>query len=403
MGVSLYWFALSFFWGSMLVLILPYRVEEIVGPADKDRALGLILASGAAVAGITQILSGAISDIFGSRWGQRRPYLLVGTVCGSAALLFFPAAQTIPSLLAVYIAIQFLLNIAIGPYQALIPDRIPLAYHGRASAFMGVWSLLGRIGGPYVATKFLGNDGGLLKATLLFIVMLNAFMLANVLLIKEPPSPRPHGSVGDHVRNIFDVPLRPYMSFVWIMISRFGIMMGFYTVVSFLLYYIKYTLGVDENDAMKVLSLFMVISTVSGILGVIPAGHFSDRFSKKNVLFVSNGICILAALGFLMSKSLTPAYVAVGFFGVGFGAFMAVDWALGCNLLPEQAKAKYLGIWGLSDTVPQIVAPLIAGPVAYIVNKSEQGLGYRALMVIAIVYYSLGTLALTQVKERRTS
>lgn len=401
LGVSLYWFALSFFWGSMLALILPHRVEQIVGAARKDQTLGMILAMGASVAGLTQVLSGAVSDIFGSRWGQRRPYVVAGTVAASVPLLLFPLATTPGTLLAVYLGLQFLLNLAIGPYQALLPDKIPLRYHGRASAYMGVWQLLGRIGGPLVAGLLLGARSGLIIACVLFVVMLNGFMLAYLLLIRESPTRTPDRALSGHLREIVNVPLRPYPSFVWVLLSRFGVMLGFYTVLSFLLYYIEYTLGVGEKSAPKVLAAFMVVSTVTGLFGVIPAGRLSDRVLKTSVLFVANGICICAAIVFVAAGSLTVAYAAVAVFGAGFGAFTAVDWALGCNLLPEHARAKYLGVWGLSDTVPQIIAPLVAGQVAAIFNRVHPGAGYRALMVIAILYYILGTLALTQIKERR--
>ncbi len=397
----MYWFALSFFWGSMLALILPHRVEQIVGTAHKDQALGVLLATGAAVAALTQILSGAFSDTFGSRWGQRRPYVVIGTLVASVPLLAFPYATTMPALLAVYVSLQFSLNFAMGPYQALLPDKIPLAYHGRASAYMGVWQILGRIGGPLVAGLLLGTPSGLVVASVLFALMLNVFMVAYIWLICEAPAPRSDRALGERLRDIINLSPRPYPTFGWVIASRFAIMLGFYTVLSFLLYYIEYTLGVDRSVAPRVLAAFMVVSTVTGLLGIVPAGQISDRTSRKSVLYVANGTCLAAAVVFVLAKSLPVAYAAVGVFGAGFGAFTAVDWALGCNLLPEQARAKYLGVWGLSDTVPQIVAPLIAGQIAAIGNRAGPGLGYRALMIVAISYYTLGTLALTRIRERR--
>jgi hypothetical protein len=81
--------------------------------------------------------------------------------------------------------------------------------------------------------------------------------------------------------------------------------------------------------------------------------------------------------------------------------FQAVDWALACNLLPQEAPAKYMGVWGIADTLPQVVAPLIAGPIAYVVNTQvEVGVGYRVLMMLAMVYWALGTVAIRFIRER---
>ncbi len=403
LGVSLYWFALSLFWGAMLTMVLPHRVEQLVGVENKDKWLPLVVGSGAAIAAITQIMSGALSDVVGFRIGRRRPYLIVGTLLVTPALLLFAGAADLARLISAYIAIQFLLNIAIGPYQSLIPDIIPLAFHGRASAYMGVWTLLGRIGGPVLALV-LTRGGDLLALMVVFAILLNVFMVVNVALVREEPAKRSQKSVGETIRGLFDVPLRPYPSFVWIMISRFGIMMGVYTVTYCLFYYVEHTLGARTEEASKSqIARFMILATVTGLIGTIPAGKLGDKLPKKTVLYVSNSICVVAAIGFLLAKTFPAAYFAVAVFGLGFGAFQAVDWALGCNLLPEHARAKYLGVWGLSDTVPQVIAPFAAGPIAYAFNTGRtDGPGYRVLMLMSILYFTLGTFALKNIRERRT-
>jgi MFS family permease len=145
----------------------------------------------------------------------------------------------------------------------------------------------------------------------------------------------------------------------------------------------------------------MILSTITGILGTLPAGKLADRYSKRLILALSCLICLLAGMGFLFARDLTVVYIAVGIFGAGFGVFQAVDWALACNLLPQEAPAKYMGVWGIADTLPQVVAPLIAGPIAYVVNvQVAMGMGYRVLMMLAMVYWALGTVAIRFIRER---
>ena len=420
-GVSIYWLGLSFFWGAMLTLVLPARIDELFH-ADKDRVLTIVASSGAAVATLAQVFFGAWSDTSRSRWGKRRPFLLVGTLGACVTLSFFSGAHTLLSLLAVFLFIQCWINVAGGPYQGLMPDLIPANKHGAAAAWMGAASLLGRIGGPIAASILLrpelqrwlqprapwlhrlGDNLGLNLLVLVFIAVLLSALILTLISAREKPldAAAPKVGVGQTIDGILRVPLKPYPSFVWLMISRLGIMLGVYTVSFCLLYYIRDTLGFhDAGESLKVLTNFLLISTATGVIGTIPAGIISDKIGKKPILYLANTICMASGLAFALSHDLTLAYIAAGIFGAGYGAFAAVDWALACNLLPPDSPAKYLGIWGISDTLSQVVAPLLAGPLAFWINGSlGAGVGYRALMILALIYFGLGTLAIRFIREK---
>lgn len=398
LGISLFWFAISFFWGAMLIIVMPARIEEIVGPQDKDKIWAVISSAGAFMSGVTQVVCGALSDNTTHRMGRRRPYLIAGVLCTTVVLLFFPGAKTFGAMLGVYLGIQLFLNVANGPFQALLPDLIHPSYHGRASAYMGVCLLLGRIGGAGVAGALMRQPDGIYRLTWFFIALLNTLMLANVFLLKERRHPH-RIPLRSAVASIWSVPLRPYPSFVWLLISRFGIMLGMTTVTFCLLYYVGDTLGQGPDAAKGIVAQYMMIATVAGLVGTLPAGVASDRFSKKKVLFAANAICIASGIVFAMAPSIQIAGIAVTIFGLGFGTFAAVDWALACNLLPPGAPAKYLGVWSVSDVLAQSVAPLIAGPVAANINAGSPGAGYRFLMALAIGYFVLGTLAIGFIKE----
>ena len=420
-GVSIYWLGLSFFWGAMLTLVLPARIDELFH-ADKDRVLTIIASSGAAVATVAQVFFGAWSDTSRSRLGRRRPFLFIGTLGGCFTLLFFPGAHTLLSLLAVFLLLQLWINVAGGPYQGLMPDLIPTGKHGTAAAWMGAASIIGRIGGPIAASVLLrpdtqtwlqprapwlhalGANLGLSLLALVFIAVLLIAMIATLVSARETPlnAHSPRVGIGETIMGIVRVPLKPYPSFVWLMISRLGIMLGVYTVSFCLLYYIRDTLGFKgEDESFKVLTNFLLISTFTGIIGTIPAGIISDKIGKKPILYFANTVCMASGLAFALSHNLTMAYIAAGIFGAGYGAFAAVDWALACNLLPPDSPAKYLGLWGISDTLSQVVAPLLAGPIAFWINSSVgAGVGYRALMILALVYFGLGTLAIRFIREK---
>jgi MFS family permease len=422
LGVSLFWLALSFFWGALLTIALPARIEALFGSGGKDSALSILSASGACVAGVTQIVSGALSDGSRSKFGRRRPYLFAGTLLAIGPLLLLPQAHTLVVLLLAYALLQLAINVAAGPYGALMHDIIPPRDHDTASAWIGVVGLIGRIGGPLVAVVLLGRglssigatdvtrkaaQGQANFATLMgaFAVVLVIVMLVTMWLAREQPlvaDGKPRASLGQRVLATVHVPLRPYPDFRWLIVSRFGIMMGIYTVSNFLLYYVRDTLGFSAEDSLGVLQKFLVLSTVAGLVGTLPSGALSKRIGRKRVLYGANTICMVAGLCFALAHNLTLAYVAATIFGVGFGAFAAVDWALATGLLPPDEPAKYMGVWGLSDTVSQVIAPLVAGPLALLLNRAlGSGTGYRGLMLLALGWFLLGTLALRPIREKR--
>lgn len=435
LSISLFWLAVSFFWGALLTSVLQARVETFVkneyskahpsyvAPPENAKnsketpeqreieALqanrsGWMLATGALVSMLTQLIFGALSDNTRSRWGRRKPFLIVGTLLASLGVFAFPLAQNYAHLFAVFLWIQLFLNVAAGPYSALLPDLIPFESHGRAAAFMGFFSLVGRTGGMVAGALALQMKGdvGLNLLTIAFLVLLNGFMLVTAFLTHEKPTDNDSStrtSFLDTLTSAFRVDLRGHSSFVWVLVSRFVLNTGVYTILPFLLFYLMSCYDLNKSDALGQLAVIGLLTNVMGLIATFPAGFASDRTSKKTVVYATCGLCVIGGLGFVFSQSITFALVSAAIFGLGYGAFQAVDWALVCNVLPPGEPAKYMGLWSCADTVPQIVAPFIGGAVAtWTINHYNTEIGYRAVMFTAIVWFALGTFFIRFVKER---
>ena len=434
LAISLFWLGFSFFWGALLTSVLQERVQTFVKveysmshptyvapPTDATNALetraqkeiealqanrsGWLLASGALVSMLTQLVFGALSDNARSRWGRRKPFLVFGTLLASLGVFAFPHAQNYAQLFAVFLWIQLFINVAAGPYSALLPDLIPAEFHGRAAAFMGFFSLVGRTGGMVAGALALrGNSEiGLNALTIAFLVLLNGLMLATALMTHETPTHNTSStrSFVDTFIGIFRVDLRGQSSFVWVLVSRFVINTGVYTILPFLLFYLISCYKLTKSDALAQIAVIGILVNVMGLIATFPAGLASDRTSKKNVLYVTCILCVIGGMGFVFSQSIGFALLSAAIFGLGYGAFQAVDWALICNVLPPGAPAKYMGLWSCADTVPQIVAPFIGGAVAsYFIQNFNASVGYRAVMFTAIVWFVLGTFVIRFVKER---
>jgi len=65
--LSLYWIAVGYLWQSLGTLILPDLVQQLVGNADKGKALSLLEGIGTVMAVVWQPVIGAVSDRTRSR------------------------------------------------------------------------------------------------------------------------------------------------------------------------------------------------------------------------------------------------------------------------------------------------------------------------------------------------
>ena len=123
--LNAYWVGLSFMWNSLHPIILPAVLLNFVPDDRKNTYLGLLTFAGLFIAMLIQPLSGALSDSWASRFGRRRPLIVIGTLFDFVFLVLLAYGGGLLWLFIGYIGLQFSSNIAHGPLQGLLPDRVP--------------------------------------------------------------------------------------------------------------------------------------------------------------------------------------------------------------------------------------------------------------------------------------
>ena len=119
--LALFWLGLQTVWGALLGISLQARSSQLAG-GDALIAYGHLAAIGATVAAVTQIAVGFWSDARRKRGSRRVEFYVAGTIGGAVAIAAFYGATTFAMLTLAYVALQLTLNLAIGPYQAILPD-----------------------------------------------------------------------------------------------------------------------------------------------------------------------------------------------------------------------------------------------------------------------------------------
>lgn len=400
-SLSFFWLPLNLFWTVTLLVLLQLRVEEFAPKGQEGTYLFALTILGTIAATIIEPVIGPISDGWGGKWGRRRPFVLVGTMVSLGFVLLFAYAQSFPLLILGFFGIQVFLNTANGAYQALLPDNVPASQHGEASAYMGVSKLGGQLAAIVLlfllASKFINIP----QAQWVLIALLFVGMCITVFAAPDSPAPPDERkTIGEALATLKDIGFREYPDFFGLLYSRAFINLAYASVVTYLLFYLRDSIDLKE-EAQTQQVLVLLAATVSGLIGTIVFGRFADKISKKKLIYIASALMGIAAVFFAFAPNMITVLILAFIFGTGWGAFSAVDWALAVNLLPEgKGAAKYMAIWHICETVPQIVA-YAGGLYADPLNRAfGNGFGWRVVMFSTVIFLAIGTYLLRSVRER---
>src|SRR5512136_2684739 len=139
--INIFWLGMNVRNTAVGSVFMPYLVALYAPPDWKNSALSAMSTAGLIIAMIIQPLAGLFSDRSTSRFGRRRPYIMVGTLLDLVFLVAIGLSWNYWSLLVAVLLIQFSSNLSHGPLQALIPDMVPEDQRGKASAVKAMFEL----------------------------------------------------------------------------------------------------------------------------------------------------------------------------------------------------------------------------------------------------------------------
>ena len=186
--------------------------------------------------------------------------------------------------------------------------------------------------------------------------------------------------------------------------TRTFITAGIYTLLPFLQFFFVDVVKVGEQNAVSFTGtwqlVLLLVATPFGLFG----GWLSDRYGRKKFVYASGALQGLVLVVFVVLYPTSPVLVlALGAaYGVGYGLYYAVDWALACDTLPDKSRsAKDMGLFHVSFTLPQVLLPALMGPLLDYFNGQHHNSGYRIVFSFAIVFFGLGTILVSRIKSVR--
>ena len=401
--ISLYWLGLTAIDGAVGLFIQnrlnfgPLAVPDL----EVGRTLFLISIPVGIISIIVQPTVGSISDYTVSRWGRRKPYIVVGSLLDLVFLYGIATANSVVALGAFAALLSFSTNIARGPFQGYVPDLVSDKQVGLASAMVGLMQILGNVVGFLSVT--LAVLYGRIELAILAVGLIELLTMSAVVLRVEPgrpPKDRAGRSWASVAAETWGTDVLRERSYVWLLTSRFFFLMGGAVLVNLLITYLKQTHGLGEEEANGIYTITLIVVVLANLIAIVPSARISDRVGRKPVIYVS---CVIGFVGVLLA-ALAPAVpiaiVGAALFGASAGTFLAVDWALMTDIIPRAASGRYMGLSNVATTASTIFAVMTGGLMIDAVNAALGiGSGPRAAFLLGAVYYVISALTLRPVVE----
>jgi MFS family permease len=110
----------------------------------------------------------------------------------------------------------------------------------------------------------------------------------------------------------------------------------------------------------------------------------------------SAAVMAAAAVILVIWPTWTASLVAAPLLGLGFGVYWAVALAVLTQVLPAASnRAKDLGVINVANSLPQVIAPVVAGLVLQAAG------GYAALFGLSAIATIAGGVMVTRIKAVR--
>ncbi|WP_425256371.1 MULTISPECIES: MFS transporter [unclassified Pseudarthrobacter] len=378
------------FFGPINVFIGQQAIS--IDPGNKEAILSLVTGCGAAVSLMANPLFGALSDRTVSGFGRRAPWVLAGAVLATAALLAMSGATIVALMVLFWCLVQLGANAAYASITAAVPDRVPVLQRGGVGglAAMGQTAgiLLGAVFGAVVSGNFMVGYW-LCAGALLFSVLPYLFHR------NDPPLPREARepfNLRSFARGFWISPVR-HPDFAWAWLTRFLVNVGNQLTIVYLLFFLRDIIKHDD-PALGVLILTGIYALMVMVTAVL-AGPWSDRTGKRKPFVIGSSATIaLAALIMAFFPVWPGALVGAAVLGIGFGAYLAVDFALLTQVLPQAiSRGKDMGVINVANSLPQVFAPMLA-----FVSLTYLG-GYVTLFTTAAVIGLLGAVFVVKIKS----
>jgi GPH family glycoside/pentoside/hexuronide:cation symporter len=343
---------------------------------------------------------GYLSDRTCSRWGRRIPYVLFGGLPYAVAFtLIFTApfdGKDNPAALLIYFGAMIVIweglytAIATG-YYGLLPEMFP-SYRERTdvAAKMNIFQTIALVLGaalPPLLAEMLGWSG---MALVLSVISVIAIYVGYPFLFERADLKTDTGfPFGEALKATFLN--RSYLTAAGAQAMRF---FATGSLQAGILFYLKYSLKVDEGLATTILGIAFLVAMFS----LYPWRNWvANKLDSRRTLMLSNVVMILGIVPMGFSPNIYFTYAAAVILGIGLGGLVLIGDVIITEVIDEdevqtghQRAGMYFGMSGflitlsglLVSTVFGLMMPAFGYDTLLDVQPATVDLGFRLFLTV---------------------
>ena len=183
-----------------------------------------------------------------------------------------------------------------------------------------------------------------------------------------------------------------FRDLIWFLATLGIYQSGVSTVIVLAAIYAREVMGFDTQSLIM---LIMLVNVTAGV-GALICGHIQDKLGSVPTLAVTLVIWIIAVIFAINATKSADMWIVGNIIGLAMGSSQSIGRALVSKFSPTDRAGEFLGLWGLVNRLSAIIGPLTYGLINYLSDGN-----HRLSLMSTCVFFILGLVALTQVKEAR--
>jgi UMF1 family MFS transporter len=214
-----------------------------------------------------------------------------------------------------------------------------------------------------------GKTGAFAPTAILFLL----FALPLFLWVKERPAPRSEKpGLAAAYREVWDAvrQTKKYPGVLRFLIADYFVEDAVATVILNIGLYCSIVLAMPDEQ----ITLFLIISTCTAVLGSVAMGYLAKLWSLQNLLNLIFGGWVAALLMFVLTDHMPVVWVLGSVVGVLLGGLWTTTRTFLAERVPHDELGKFYGLFSLSGRAAAVVGPLLWTVTVYLFS-SERYLG----------------------------
>ena len=332
----------------MIHALLPVFLVSVLGASVT--AVGALEGAAEAIASVTKVFSGTLSD-----WlGKRKLLAVAGYGLAAFTKPLFALAPTLGWVFTARFADRVGKGIRGAPRDALVAELTPAAFRGAAFGLRQTLDTVGAFAGPLLAIALMAATGDAFR-TVFWIATIPAFIavLLLVAFVTEPEREPPRGeSRRTPVRAL--VATLP-ASYWWLVIVA-----ALFTLARFSEAFLILKVA-DVGLGVAYVPVVLVVMNVAFAASAYPAGWLSDHVNRWAVLATGAALLIAADLVLAFSTSLLGTVVGIAVWGLHMGFTQGLFATLVADASQPEQRGTAFGVFNLVTGLALLAASLLAG------------------------------------------